>query len=382
MRVAVITPRYPPTTSGGGEISAQLLAKHLRRFEETEVHVYSFDGKSRTDVDGVPVTRLGNPPSLPEISNPYAYVKLRNELSSDEYDVLHAYNMELHPVTGYLSDLTGIPSVATLNAYTFLDKRSLGMEISGNERVYNDLFRPTTGRLLKRGVRRIDALIALSNAVKDIYERNGFGDSRINLIYNMMDPSVGNSHSSATDGGVSGDDGSKTLLFVGSLSPHKGVEYLVRALTYLPDDFGAKIVGTGDREEALKRLAFDLDVHGRVEFAGTVPYEKIGEVYTSADVFVHPGVWPEPLNRTLLEAVQLGLPPVCTNVGGPPEVVQDEELLCEPRNPRDLARAVRYAAENRERLGERHREYVVENHHPSNIVPRIVDLYRDVNSAG
>ena len=110
MDIGIVTPRYPPNTIGGGEISVQLLARQLRgRGKIDSVTVYSFDGESEgTDRYGTQVVRLGTLPRTVELSNFYAAMRLRNQVGT--LDLLHGYNMALHPTVGYLSSRYDVPS--------------------------------------------------------------------------------------------------------------------------------------------------------------------------------------------------------------------------------------------------------------------------------
>jgi len=370
MRVAVVTPRYPPASSGGGEQSAKLLATHLTDRERIEeVIVFAFDGSGTATREGVEIRRLGEvSPFVTEAQNLTVVRKLRGRLSA--FDVVHAYNMELHPAVGYLSDREGFASAATLNSYHFFRGSVTNTTTEGLEQLYELVGLPTTGRLLRRAMKRIDAFVALSRAIQDIYRANGFADERIEHVPNMVD--------SDFEVPAGSDSKGRQLLYVGTLTENKGVRYLVEALSQLPEEYRLRVVGEGDRSDALRDRTAELGVDDRTEFSGWVPYERIGEVYADADVFVHPGIWPEPLNRTVLEAMQAGIPVVCTDVGGPPEVVPDEELLCEPGDPEALAAAIHRTHDVDGDVGERNRRYVLENHAPSVVVPRLVDLDEDL----
>lgn len=370
MRVGLVTPRYPPISSGGGERSAKLLADSLQNTPDIDsVDVFSFDGRADSKVDGVPVHRLGTPSStLTEYLNVVAYRRLRSRLKG--FDVVHAYNMELHPVVGYLSDREGFPSVATLNSYHFFSASVANLEPGPVERFYELVAHPTTGRLMRHYMKRIDVLIALSNSIRDIYQKKGFDECRIEHVTNMADPSF-----EALD--VSENHEGCRLLYVGTLTANKGVEYLIRAINELSPEYSLRVVGDGDRAPELQRLADNLGVGERVEFTGRVPYEQLPELYATSDMFVHPGVWPEPLNRTVLEAMQAGLPVVCTDVGGPPEIIPSQELLCRPADPVSIAEAIERARDS-ESIGEENRRYVREHHHPDVVIPRIIALYNDL----
>lgn len=368
MRVGFVTPRYPPAVAGGGEISVKLFADQLSKRGE-DVTIYSFDGGSQEVVDGVSVRRFRSlPHGVLELSNCYAGYALWShceELSS--LDLLHAYNVTLTPVTGWLSSRLSVPSVATLNSYDLLQKSSFDVTPDAPRRLYELLAMPTTGRFLRHEAMKVDRFVTLSQSSKQLYKANNFDNVPIDVVPNMLDPSFDVPENIDTGAGFE-------LLYVGSLIAEKGVSYLVRAMAALPEDVTLRVVGSGGQEEHLKSIAHDVGIHSRIEFEGQVPYAEIRRYYASADCFVHPGVWPEPFGRTILEAMQAGLPVVTTNVGGPAELVPQEELRCEPRCPSALAKAVT-AARGLSDAGAENRAHVTERFSPSTVVNRLYDVY-------
>jgi glycosyltransferase involved in cell wall biosynthesis len=82
------------------------------------------------------------------------------------------------------------------------------------------------------------------------------------------------------------------------------------------------LVGTGDAEDTLHRLATDLGVADAVTFTGFVPRGDMPAVYRQADIFVLPSQ-NEGMSIALLEAMASGLPVVVTDTGGTAELVED-----------------------------------------------------------
>lgn len=372
MRVGIVTPRYPPNASGGGEVSVRLLAEHLTERVDT-VTVLSFDGDGVERHNGVEVRRLARlSPTVTELQNLRAAFSLYDEL--DEFDVVHAYNMELNPAVGGLAGGDSPATVATLNSYHYFPKSVVNSTPRPIERVYERFGHPTTGRLLEWLMKRIDAFVALSTAVRDVYVEHGYDRDRIEVIPNMIDPSF-SVETESTDADRSGT----TVLYVGEIDERKGVEYLVRAAKHLPESFEFRIVGDGSQLEELRNRTASLGLSDRVTFTGWVPYDRIPEEYASADVFVHPGLWPEPFGRTILESMQAELPVVCTDVGGPADIVREPELRCPPGDPAALADAIRTATERGDTLGADNRQYVESEYAPEAVVSRILDVYERVS---
>lgn len=372
MKLALVTPRYPPTHAGGGEISARLLAEQLHaRDTVDEVVVYSFDGESTETVGGVPVFRLADVPQYPyTLPNEIAYRKLR--AVGPDPDVIHAYNMHLHPAVGRLSAALEVPAVATLNAYPLVDWAEVNVTPSLKRRLYErTLLRLERPRLLGQ-MANIDLFLPLSSAVERVYRNHGLEDADYEVIPNMLDPSF----EVPADGTEETDR--VELLYVGYLRDTKGVQYLVDAMDRLPEQFELTVVGGGPERGSLETRAARTAASDRIEFAGSVPYEEVTRAYADADVFVHPGVWPEPFGRTILEAMQAGLPVVATDIGGPAETVPQSELLAEPGDPTSLSESIEYAVANRDRVGPENRQFVEEQYHPDIVVPRFHDVYERV----
>lgn len=373
MKIALVTPRYPPTHAGGGEISARLLAEQLQERNIADVTVYAFDGDTEETVGGVPVRRLADVPQYPyTLPNEIAYRKLHAE--GLDCDVLHAYNMHLHPAVGRLSARLGVPAVATLNAYPLIDWGDIGVTPSLQRRLYELTALRLERPRLKRQMRNIDLFLPLSSAVKQVYREHGFENADYEVVPNMLDMSF-----DVPERTPSESDRTR-LLYVGYLRDSKGVRYLVDAIDHLPSAFELKIVGGGPEKEALERRIAGSRANERIELTGEVPYERVTEAYASTDVFVHPGVWPEPFGRTILEAMEAGLPVVATDIGGPSETVPQPELLAEPGNSESLADCIRYAAENCDRIGEANRQIVQHRYHPDAVVSQFEDAYERVLS--
>lgn len=373
MKLALVTPRYPPTHAGGGEISARLLAEQLYQRDIADVTVYSFDDRTKETVGGVQVRRLFDAPQYPyTLPNEIAYRKLRE--AELDCDILHAYNMHLHPAVGRISREFDIPAVATLNAYPLIDWRDVGVTPSFKRTAYERTLLRFERPRLKRQMRNIDAFLPLSGAVEQVYRNHGFDNMEYRIIPNMLDTAF-NFPKRKTERSEQNQ-----LLYVGYLRDSKGVRYLIDAIEHLPPSFNLRIVGGGPEQDALEERVLESSATDRIELTGNVPYEDVTQAYVNADVFVHPGVWPEPFGRTILEAMQAGLPVVATNIGGPAETVPQEELLCEPANPISLAECIKRANNERDHIGAQNKRLVRDRYHPDSVVPQFRKVYQQVRN--
>ncbi len=144
------------------------------------------------------------------------------------------------------------------------------------------------------------------------------------------------------------DDSQKIILFVGHLIELKGAEYAIRALQHLQNNNTHLIIaGDGVLKEKLKKIAKSLNLDDRVTFFGMASLEEVGWLHDISDVFVCPPIidskgFTENLCKVIPEAMESGLPVVATNVGGIPEVIEDEKtgLLVDQKNPISIAKAI------------------------------------------
>ena len=148
------------------------------------------------------------------------------------------------------------------------------------------------------------------------------------------------------------------ILFVGRHIERKGIRYLIDAAKYLPrDQFEIRIVGVGDLTEQLKKQATAIAASNAAEiiFTGKLSPEALANEYKTANVFTLPAIVDskgdtEGLGVVLIEAMELGLPVVASNVGGIPDVVVDGEtgILVPEKDPKALAEAYKRLASDNE----------------------------------
>ncbi len=135
------------------------------------------------------------------------------------------------------------------------------------------------------------------------------------------------------------------LAFIGQVSPHKGVDLLVRAVRQLPPEGrpvalelhgGATAPGY---ERRLRALAGD---DARIRFAGPFAHGRLADILAAVDVVVAPSIWYENSPLTILEAQAARRPVITAAMGGMAELVRDgvDGLHFAPGDAGDLARQI------------------------------------------
>jgi phosphatidylinositol alpha-mannosyltransferase len=265
---------------------------------------------------------------------PRTLVRVRRAVARGGYDLLHVHE-PLSPSTGLLATVQSgrVPVVGTFHAN--LD-RSLALEAATP--------------LLRRVYDRLGARIAVSASARDTWQRR-FGGT-MTVVPNGVAPEF-----FASPKPLEGwkQDG-PTILFVGRLEPRKGLEYLVRAFLRLKPAFPRLrllVVGRDDRGQQAKAMAMvPPRLRPDLVFVGSVPQADLPSYYASADVFCAPSLGGESFGIVLAEAMAVGLPVVCSDIGGYRDVVRDgaDGLLVPPRDPEALAGALAGLLDNPARL--------------------------------
>ncbi len=178
----------------------------------------------------------------------------------------------------------------------------------------------------------------------------------------------------------------QTVLFVGRLLPHKGINDLIEAL---PPGMNLKIAGQPYDQKYLEDL-HRVAEGKRVKFIHDLDDTALVEAYRKALCVVLPSVYkniygaetkvPELLGQTLLEGMACGTPAICTNVASMPEVVEDgvTGFVVPPNDPIALRHKLEWLREHPEearKMGQAARQRVLEKFNWSRVVQRCLEIY-------
>jgi D-inositol-3-phosphate glycosyltransferase len=144
--------------------------------------------------------------------------------------------------------------------------------------------------------------------------------------------------------GYLGLNGESIILFVGRMVPLKGIDNLLKAMTYLERKKRINLVVIGGDEHSrpemqrLKNLSESLKIEELVTFLGLVKQEMLPLFYSAADLCVIPSHH-ESFGLVVLESLACGTPVVATKVGGAQTIIRQGETGYVVRNndPRCLA---------------------------------------------
>ncbi|MBK8375549.1 MAG: glycosyltransferase family 4 protein [Sphingomonadales bacterium] len=336
MKILMLNTLYPPSTVGGAERSVAILARALaeRGDSVTVICLHAGEGEL-VDSDGpVTVHRLPlrniywpyGETAKPSVLNRLAWHAIDGAYSANvaaitniarklQPDVVHSNNLTGFGV-GLLPALAqmGLPIVHTLRDFGLLCART-ALFRNGQDCVQ----RCNECRLLtwrkKSEARHVDVLGANSGYMIERHRAEGmFADTPAHVIFNAMPdiaaPALGDMPTRAA--------GPLALGFAGRIEPEKGIAQLLEACAGLPADrWTLSIAGRGEPDYVaeLQQRFKDLPVN----WLGFVPMASLME---QIDALVIPSIWPEPMPRTLLEAMAWGKVVVASDAGGTPEVAK------------------------------------------------------------
>ncbi|MBF0344425.1 MAG: glycosyltransferase family 4 protein [Nitrospirae bacterium] len=218
----------------------------------------------------------------------------------------------------------------------------------------HEIFHLTTERLKKQRrlkdiesyiYNNVDGVITISNILREeILEVFEFTDKPITTIPNAVKGELLNNslNDSITRSG---------LIYAGGLYHWKGVDTLIKAMEFIPDE-RLTIVGGGARLGELKLLAASLGISDRVIFTGFVEQNQLTDFLAAAKISVIPNILHKPSIHSsplkMFEFMALGLPIVASNIPGITDILTDKVnvLLFEPGNVEQLASSIRYLLDN------------------------------------
>jgi glycosyltransferase involved in cell wall biosynthesis len=230
------------------------------------------------------------------------------------------------------------------------------------QRVYYHLAQSLAER---PAVERAAGLLAVSSAVRDEFVgAYGVAPDRVTLAPYGIDTAFFGPTPAASEQlrrrlAIEAD--TPVLLFVGFVTPRKGLDYLARALPQIRPKPRLLLAGRWANDYRARFLHMLGPVADQVIEAGYVPDEQLPAYYSMADVYVSPSLM-EGFGLTLAEALACETPVVAAEAGSVAEVVGPGGILVPPRDSVALADAISQLlqdSELRRELGKRGRQHIV-----------------------
>lgn len=211
--------------------------------------------------------------------------------------------------------------------------------------IYGRLFQEDMKRALVRKeleYQLADLIIVNSNFVKETFIQSGVNSEKIAVVSTACPPC------SDTTAKAGRDRGPLIFLFVGNLSLHKGLPYLIKAWHLLKPIRNAQLWLVGAKKISDKIFK---DQDEGIRYFGVLSHSSLAGIYRQADVLVLPTLL-EGLAYVVLEALSYGLPVITTKESGCADFVQKglNGFIVEAANTESLCNAMAWCLEHRQQL--------------------------------
>jgi len=339
--VGTLTWEFPPRVVGGIARHCEGLAKALVQ-QNHEVHLFTLDfpgSPKYEEVDGIKVyrasTEMGHPNFLTWVLmfNHFLSKRIADTTKTVDFDVMHVHD--------WLAAFSGISFKHYLKKPMILTVHST--EVGRAQGLHSPNSFSING-IEWWATYEANRVIVCSESMKnEICDHFDIPSEKVDIIPNAID--VTKYKTSVDRGAVRQRYGvgysNKLILCVGRLVPQKGVEYFIRAIPTIANNYPeAKyiIVGEGWSRDKLEAEARATGHSDKIHFTGFASDKDVIELMTSADVLIVPSIY-EPFGIVALEGMATGVPVVTSKVGGLAEVIDHDKtgLFVYPRSLESIA---------------------------------------------
>jgi len=362
-----------PTYGGSGVVATELGLELAARGHE--IHFISYAMPVRIteatarirfhEVEVMNYPLFNHPPYTLALAS-----KMYEVAASESLDVLHVHYAIPHSVSAYLAREMfrprRLPFVTTLHG--------TDITLVGSDRSYLPITRFS--------IEQSDAVTAISDYLQNVTLQE-FGIRRkVEVIPNFVNCDVFEPATDASRRRAFARDDEKILVHLSNFRPVKRLPDVVEIFARVRRHIPAKLllIGDGPDRGRAEWMAREKDLTADVLFLGK--QNQVQDLLNCADVMLLPSEL-ESFGLAALEAMACGVPAVCSNVGGLPEVIRDgvEGYLVGLRDVDTMAeRALRILTEpgRREEMGRAARRRASDKFCSTRIIRLYEDLYRRV----
>jgi len=349
MRILAVHNRYQ--ISGGEDICHQTEVELLRRYGHI-VDEYVEDNAR--------VHRLGRlRTAFRTIWSIEDYKNIKTILKNTDYDGLIVQNFFplISPSVFYAANQCHVPVIQVIHNYrlaclnaTFLrDGRvceaCLGKKVPWKG-IFHGCYRKSRAgslavalmlvihRILGTWNQKVNQYLALSDFGREKLIANGIPPEKIAVRPNTLSLEI-----------QPGDGSGNFALFVGRLSPEKGIETLMAAWEGMEDSYRLILIGDGELREDVEERSRKS---GNIEICGFQPNSVTIEWMRRAKFLVLPSIWYEGMPRAVIEAFAAGTPVIASEIGAMKDMIQNgiNGFLFEPGNAKRLTELAKALFQN------------------------------------
>lgn len=288
---------------------------------------------------------------------------LRNFIRNESFDIIHTHGSQDSWITSI--------AVSLINK----NQRPILLRTKHNIFPIHDHFLNKIHYSIFKG------MICISDSILQYCkEKNWLKNLKFSLIHSAVDYSLFENAKSSDIREKYNLTDNILIGVIARLRDEKGHIYLINAIPQIINNFPKVrflFIGDGSLKESLMKRVKDLNVEQYVIFTGF--RKDVPSILKSIDIFVLPSV-SEGLGTAILEAGAAGTPILATNVGGIPDIIDDNEtgFLVPPKNSELLKDKLIYLLNNPERLkitSEKLKQKIKSEFSPENLVSKTEQFY-------
>lgn len=358
--------------SNANSVHTFKLAKTLVA-HDFSVLIFSFDSDVKIDYSGLENLQIelakqktpGNKNNFGELyktSYILALSKLKSVIKAFKPDILHAHYASSYGLLGALSGFHPyVLSVWGSDVYDFPTKSFIHRAILTYNFRKADMIMSTSKAMANEARKYTNKEILVTPFGIDI---NFFKPKPVNSLFEKDDIVIGT---------------------IKTLEDIYGIDYLIRAFSLLVKanptlPLKLLVVGDGSRKAYLESLTSELGLNDKTVFTGRIPYEKLPEYHNLITIFGALSL-SESFGVAVLESSGCSKPVVVSDVGGLPEVVQNDKtgFIVPARNEKAAYEALEKLVLNNEvriKMGMEGRGFVEKNYNWENNVQLIIGAYK------
>jgi len=293
------------------------------------------------NIQGVNTKRIPNLPGYKKTSPGFSFyrpfldffllIKCFGEIKKGKYDLIYAH---LHE-----GALIGIILKKFFKKRVIFDAQgSLVGELAAQGTIKKNGFweRPIF-KIEKYITQNVDEIITSTAGLKKFMMTKIKPRADIKVIKDLPDQSLFNKNVKPVKLKLPKDK--KIVVYLGGLQKYKGIDYLIKAVPLVSDNFHFLIMGYP--VEYAKSLAKKLGVEKRITFTGKIPYEKAPSYLKLGDIAISPKTLESgEANAKLYNYLAMGLRVVCFDIPENREILGDNGVYAKDKDYRDLAEKI------------------------------------------
>lgn len=344
---------YPAWSYGGIPRVAYELSREMVRMGH-DVTVYTTDvldqdkrcdqSGRETKIDGITVRYFRN------ISNSLAYhyqvflpLGMRKVVQETigEFDVIHLHGHRnfLNNIVHYYAKKLGMRYILSGHGTILRIERRIFLKL-----IFDSIFGD-------RVLRDAERFVAVSEYEVHQYAEMGIDRKKVDIIYNGIDidaftdlPEAGAFRAKY------GLTGKKLVLFLGKITPRKGIDFLVKAFSHMNAADAVLVIAGNDMgfRDQVEHIVREKGLASRVLFTGLLTGEDKLSAYRDADMLVYPAIH-EIFGLVPFEAMLCGTPVIVTDDCGCGEIIGSQGIgyLVKYNDIEGLSAMIRFVFENK-----------------------------------